>query len=85
METEIEIAELEVESILLPSQRNPVQACNPKIKIVRECKVKECIRTFRIKRLAIITTPYGQAKTLKKIPKSPNLKMMRLKKEKRRR
>ena len=37
-------------SILL--QRDPVQGCNHKVRILRERKVKERIRTFRIKRLA---------------------------------
>ena len=50
LETEIEILRREVGSILL--QRDPVQECNHKVRILRERKVKERIRTFRIKRLA---------------------------------
>ena len=50
LETEIEILRREVGSILL--QRDPVQECNHKVRMLRERKVKERIRTFRIKRLA---------------------------------
>jgi hypothetical protein len=54
LETEIETLKLEVESIRLGilCQRDPVPACNPNVKMLRERKVKERIRTFRIKRLA---------------------------------
>jgi hypothetical protein len=56
LETEIETLELEVESIRLSilRQRDPVPACNPKVKMLRERKVKERIQTFRIKRLVAL-------------------------------